>query len=758
MNLRIVFALLVICAILAGCAPAAPAIAPTAVPAAPAAAVETEVPADPTAPVGAGAEPPAASASEQSAITQVDALLAGLTTQGKFSGSILVARGDEVLLARGYGYADREREIQNAPDTRFRLASITKQFTAVAILMLQEQGKLKVTDPVCVHIPDCPESWQAMTIHHLLTHKAGLYDFRDFAITGAARPTPSSASDVVAHVSAKPLAFAPGTDWAYSNGNYLVAGYIVEQVSGQPYKVFLHDHIFAPAGMVNTGYADYDSGLAVGYEDGYNLAPRHDVSLPYAAAGVFSTVEDLYRYLRVLEQATLLSQPSLDALLGAHDRVDSKGGFTPAYQVPVYYGYGWAIASYNGHPMLGHDGWIEGYSADMRYLPEDGLKILLLMNRNEPYAPTIGDQIVGMLLPGKAAVAAAAPATDAPTAAPASPTAVEYSTAEIPAKIDALMSKLIDQGLFVGDLLVAQNGEVIYHKTYGMANGANQTPFSNQTQVYLGDLSMQFTSAAIVLLEQDGKLSVKDSVCAHLANCPDKWKPITIHRLLTLTSGFQGNIDHCTSCQPVSSAEVRAAIEKLAVDPSKDARTVTFANYALAALIVEQVSGQPYGEFLQDRIFGPLGMSSSGFGSAGKQLAVGYLAKDSPVTAEFESTSRLGWDGIYSTAEDLLRWDQALYTDTPLTAASRERIFTPYTAMSYPIIPDAKVGYQWFLSRLNGHQYSFYDGYMSKSYGFYSSILRVTDAHITIISLTNQADVDVYEIQGQVAKILGVGF
>ena len=331
----------------------------------------------------------------------------------------------------------------------------------MAILMLQEQGKLKITDPVCVHIPDCPESWQAMTIHHLLTHKAGLYDFRDFVVTGAARPTPSSASDVVAHVSAKPLAFAPGTGWAYSNGNYMVAGYIVEQVSGQPYEVFLHDHIFAPAGMVNTGYAGYDSGLAVGYEDGYDPAPQHDASLPYAAAGVYSTVEDLYRYLQALEQATLLSQPSLDALFGAHDRVDSKGGFTPAYQVPVYYGYGWAIASYNGHPMLGHDGWIEGYSADMRYFPDDGLKILLLMNRNDPYAPTIGDEIVGMLLPGKAAVAAAAPTTSAPaTAIPATSVPEPGMAADGNLNWTASVDEQIASVLSAAPLAIAQDATI----------------------------------------------------------------------------------------------------------------------------------------------------------------------------------------------------------------------------------------------------------------------------------------------------------
>lgn len=337
------------------------------------------------------------SASQQDVITKVDAFLSKYVKQGHFSGSVLIAKGSTVLLARGYGLADVEKQLPNTPQTRFRLASITKQFTAMAILMLQEQGKLSVDDPVCNYIPDCPESWQAIKIHHLLTHTAGLFDFRDFASNEQTTTTPSTSAQVIARIKAKPLGFAPGTSWSYSNGNFMVAGYVVEQVSGQPYEQFLQEHIFGPLDMKNTGYAHDDKGLAIGYSDGSKRAIRLDGSLPFAAAGLFSTVEDLYVYSQALNSKQLLSQKSLDAFFGLHKQVDADGGFSPGYQLPVYYGYGWAIANYNKHRLIGHDGMIEGYSGDLRRFPDDNWTIILLMNRTEPYAPVVSDEIVRML-------------------------------------------------------------------------------------------------------------------------------------------------------------------------------------------------------------------------------------------------------------------------------------------------------------------------------------------------------------------------
>jgi CubicO group peptidase (beta-lactamase class C family) len=341
----------------------------------------------------------ALSQADQELAARIDARMNTLATEGSFNGALLVAHNGNVILNKGYGLADRENNIPNTPTTRFRLASITKGFTAMAILMLQEEGKLSVDDSVCKYIPDCPESWQAIKIHNLLTHTAGIFDFRDFAVNDPASVTPSTSAQVIDRLKAVPPAFAPGEDFSYTNGGFMVAGYVVEQVSGQPYEQFLRERIFEPLGMKNTGYAHDNSGLAVGYRPDFTREVQVDGSLPFAAAGLYSTVEDLYLYSQALESERLLSQKSLDALFGMHRQVDEAGGFSPGYQLPVYYGYGWAIANYKGHRLIGHDAWIEGYGGDVRRFPDDHFTMILLMNLSQPYAALIGDQVETVIFP-----------------------------------------------------------------------------------------------------------------------------------------------------------------------------------------------------------------------------------------------------------------------------------------------------------------------------------------------------------------------
>jgi CubicO group peptidase (beta-lactamase class C family) len=213
--------------------------------------------------------------------------------------------------------------------------------------------------------------------------------------------TPSTSAQVIARIKEKPLDFSPGQSFKYTNGGFMVAGYVVEQVSGQPYEKYLQAHIFEPLGMKNTGYAHDDSGLAVGYRNASTREVRLNGSLPFAAAGLYSTVEDLYLYTQALDSNRLLSQKSLDALFGLHKQADEAGGFGPDYQLPVYYGYGWAIASYNGHREIGHDGWIEGYGADVRRFPDDKFTMILLKNQSEPRAITFGDMIVEAIFKAK---------------------------------------------------------------------------------------------------------------------------------------------------------------------------------------------------------------------------------------------------------------------------------------------------------------------------------------------------------------------
>jgi CubicO group peptidase (beta-lactamase class C family) len=372
--------------IVAACA-GAPAAQPTPVP------EPTKAP-EPTATTAA------APAKDEELAAKVDTFLGKLNEVGKLGGAFLLAHNGQVILSKGYGMADRENKIPNTPTTRFRIASITKGFTAMAILMLQEEGKLSVDDPVCKYIKDCPAGWQAIKINHLLTHTSGVNDCFDVlivAVKGQATPVPSTSAQVIARIEEKPLDFAPGAKFSYSSGGYVVAGYVVEQVSGQPYEQFLQEHIFGPLGMKNTGYAHDDSGLAVGYVNSVTRGDRVDGSLPFSAGGLYSTVEDLYLYNQALDANRPLSQKSMEALFGKNKQCDADGGFGPDYQLPVYYGYGWAIASYNGHREIGHNAWLPGYSGDMRRFPDDKITMILLMNQEDPFATGLADQVVEMI-------------------------------------------------------------------------------------------------------------------------------------------------------------------------------------------------------------------------------------------------------------------------------------------------------------------------------------------------------------------------
>lgn len=161
-------------------------------------------------------------------------------TKGFFSGTVLVSHQGEVLLSKGYGFADRGRKISNTPQTQFQIASMTKQFTAVAILILQEDGKVNVSDSICSFISDCPPTWQEITIHHLLTHTSGIpnYDYREIDVYKNPDTPTWSPGEFITVLMEWPLDFQPGEKWFYSNSGYIILGYIIEKVSGQPYETF----------------------------------------------------------------------------------------------------------------------------------------------------------------------------------------------------------------------------------------------------------------------------------------------------------------------------------------------------------------------------------------------------------------------------------------------------------------------------------------------------------------------------------------
>jgi CubicO group peptidase (beta-lactamase class C family) len=228
-----------------------------------------------------------------------EAYLAGLAEHGALTGSVLIARGGQVLLSRGYGLADEASQAANTPETRFRIGSNTKQFTAAAILLLQEHGKLSVQDTVCKYIPDCPEAWRPMTLHHLLTHTSGIPDYINSPGFPALIGTPATPEELIARFRNWPLLFAPGTRWSYSNSGYTLLGYVIERVSGESYAQFLQDNIFGPLGMTNTS-SDSNTPQPPAHATGYlsaGVQPVYlDMSEFYAAGALASTVEDMLRW------------------------------------------------------------------------------------------------------------------------------------------------------------------------------------------------------------------------------------------------------------------------------------------------------------------------------------------------------------------------------------------------------------------------------------------------------------------------------
>ncbi len=296
----------------------------------------------------------------------------------KFTGTVLVARGGEVLFSKGYGFANLEWNIANTPETKFRLGSVTKQFTAASILLLEERGKLKIGDPVKKYMPDAPAAWDQVTVFHLLTHTSGIPSFTGLADYAKLEPFPSTPAQLVARFRDLPLEFQPGEKWAYDNSGYVLLGYLVEKIAGEPYEKFVTENIFAPLGMKDSGY---DSNFAIiphraeGYvanNSGYQHAGYIDMSIPFSAGALYSTTADLLQWQQGLYGGKVLQAESLKKMT------------TPFRQ---NYAFGLQVDTTGGHKRFSHGGGIEGFNTQLEYYPDDKLTVVVLENANGAAPP-----------------------------------------------------------------------------------------------------------------------------------------------------------------------------------------------------------------------------------------------------------------------------------------------------------------------------------------------------------------------------------
>jgi CubicO group peptidase (beta-lactamase class C family) len=290
-----------------------------------------------------------------------------------FMGSVLVARGNEILLSKGYGFANLEWDIPDSPSTKYRLGSITKQFTAASILLLEERGKLKMEDPVKKYIPDAPAAWDHITIFNLLTHTSGIPNFTNFPEYKQIQPFPITPEKIVALFRDKPLDFQPGEKWNYSNSGYVLLGYLIEKIGGESYEKFLQENIFTPLGMQDSGY-DSNSDVIARRAAGYAPSPSGPVnagfihmSIPHAAGALYSTTEDLLRWEQGLFGGKVLSSASLQKMT------------TPFKND---YAFGLVVNKQNGRKRISHGGGIEGFNTSLGYYPEDHITVVVLANLN----------------------------------------------------------------------------------------------------------------------------------------------------------------------------------------------------------------------------------------------------------------------------------------------------------------------------------------------------------------------------------------
>ncbi|MGH8187269.1 MAG: serine hydrolase domain-containing protein, partial [Steroidobacteraceae bacterium] len=232
---------------------------------------------------------------------RMDHVVQQLVDAKQFMGSVLVARGEQVLFNKAYGNANLEWNIANTPTTKFRIGSITKQFTAASILLLEERGKLKLEDPIKKHFADAPAAWDAVTLNHLLTHTSGIANFTSFPEFQKRKQFDTKLVDLIGSFKDHALEFAPGEKMAYSNSGYLLLGHVIEKASDMSYADFVQANIFAPLGMKDSGY---DSNAliierrAAGYTRSGEAIANADfvhMSIPHAAGGLYSTTEDLLR-------------------------------------------------------------------------------------------------------------------------------------------------------------------------------------------------------------------------------------------------------------------------------------------------------------------------------------------------------------------------------------------------------------------------------------------------------------------------------
>lgn len=306
-----------------------------------------------------------------------DSIAAAQLAEGVPGLSIAVRKGD-LTFARAYGLIDREAGIPARTDTVFSVGSLTKQFTAAAIVKLEEQGKLSITDKARKYLPELDARFDTITIRHLLQHTSGV---REYVSQLTSRTDPKTRQEIFAMITAAAPHFQPGSRWEYSNSGYYLLGVIIERTSGQTYEQYVRDTFFTPMGLGSTSFSGETAPSPRGYTASSGGPVTLDLvvnpSLLYANGSICSTASDLVRWTTALVASPLHARMISDRIVAVLPGAD--------------YGYGLIIDTFEGRVRVWHGGGLNGFTSFLAWFPEEGLTVAVLMNLNDQSDDRVND-------------------------------------------------------------------------------------------------------------------------------------------------------------------------------------------------------------------------------------------------------------------------------------------------------------------------------------------------------------------------------
>lgn len=309
-------------------------------------------------------------------LAKIDSLLQEKYPDNVPGAAFLISRNGNIIYKKAFGLANLELNAQMKTDNVFEIASMTKQFTAISILMLKERGQLHLDDEITKFIPDYPTNGHKITIHHLLTHTSGIKDFTSVKGLNAIANQDLTPLELIDFFKNEPVDFIPGEKFKYSNSGYLILGYIIEKITGQNYADFVEKEIFEELAMTSSQYASHIEVIenrASGYhnKDGYVNNRKISFTLPYASGSLMSNVNDMFKWQEAIKNHLLISKETTEKAFINYSLNNGE---------PINYGYGWHIEEINGAPSREHGGHLFGFKSMGVYLPNEDIYVIGLNN------------------------------------------------------------------------------------------------------------------------------------------------------------------------------------------------------------------------------------------------------------------------------------------------------------------------------------------------------------------------------------------